>query len=78
MKAVLTSIIGYGTLVPDSLSSGPITADPDDDKFVLCARGHGAIVVSGDQHLLEVSGWEGVRVMKPHDFLEHLDNPDAP
>ena len=76
-QSVLASIIGHGTLVPDSLPSGPITDDPDDDKFMLCARGHGAIIVSGDQHLLNASGWEGVRVMKPHDFLEHLDNPDA-
>lgn len=76
-QSVLASIIGHGTLVPDCLSSGPITDDPDDDKFMLCALGHGAIIVSGDQHLLDASGWEGVRVMKPHDFLAHLDNPDA-
>ncbi len=76
-QSVLASIIGHGTLVADSLSSGPITADPDDDKFMPCALGYGAILVSGDQHLLDASGWEGVRVMKANDFLEYLDNPDA-
>ena len=76
-QSVLASINGHGTLEPDSLSTGPITADPEDDKFMLCALGHGAIIVSGDQHLLDASSWEGVRVMMPNDFLEYLDNPDA-
>lgn len=76
-QPVLTFIIGHGTLVPDGIPSGQITADPDDDKFISCAQGHDAIVVSGDQHLLDVSGWEGVRVMRPHDFLAHLKSPDV-
>ena len=76
-QAILASIIGHGKLVPDLTSSVPITADPDDDKFMLCARDSGAIIISGDRHLLDASGWEGIRVMKPHDFLVYLDNPAA-
>ncbi len=71
-QSILASLIGHGTLVPDTTDSEPITADPDDDKFMLCARGSGAIVVSGDQHLLHAAGWQGVRVMKPRDFLDFL------
>ena len=55
-QSILASIIGHGKLVPDSTSSVPITADPDDDKFMLCARGYRAIIVSGDQHLLDAAG----------------------
>ena len=76
--SVLATIIGRGHLVPDGTTSGPITDDPDDDKFMLCARDYGAIVVSGDKHLLNASGWEEVRVMRPSNFLSHLDNPDSP
>ena len=76
-EAILATIIGHGTLVADAIASGAITADPDDDKFLSCAQGHGAIVVSGDKHLLDVSGWEGVRVMRPHDFLAYLERPDV-
>lgn len=71
-QSILASIIGHGTLVPDVSDSDPVTADPDDDKFMLCACDNGAIVVSGDRHLLEVAGWRGVRVMKPRDFLDFL------
>lgn len=73
-QSILASIVGHGTLVPDTHFSEPITADPDDDKFMLCARGSGAIVVSGDQHLLDAAGWQGVRVMKPRDFLDFLSD----
>jgi putative PIN family toxin of toxin-antitoxin system len=76
--SILATIIGHGRLVPDSTVSGSITADPDDDKFMVCARDHGAIVVSGDKHLLQASGWEKVRVMRPSGFLTHLNNPDVP
>ena len=77
-EAVLATIIGHGTLVPDARAPDPITDDPADDKFMACARSQGAILVSGDKHLLDASGWEGVRVMKPRDFLTHLENPTVP
>ena len=76
-EAILATIIGHGPLVADTMASGPITADPDDDKFMSCALTKGAIVVSGDRHLLDMSGWEGVRVMGPHDFLAYLESPDV-
>jgi putative PIN family toxin of toxin-antitoxin system len=76
--SILATIIGHGRLVPDSTASGPITSDPGDDKFMVCARDYGATVISGDKHLLHASGWEGVRVMRPSDFLIHLNNPDVP
>ncbi len=71
-QAVLTTILGHGTLVPNRLSADPVTVDPDDDMFMLCAEGTDAIVVSGDKHLLDVSGWRGVEVVQPRTFLERL------
>lgn len=76
--SVLATIVGRGHLVPDAAASGSVTDDPDDDKFMLCARATAAMIVSGDRHLLDLSGWEGVRVMRPHDFLAFLDHPDVP
>ena len=75
--SVLATIIGRGQLVPDTKTSGAITSDPDDDKFMLCAREHDAVIVSGDRHLLDSSGWEGVRVLRPQHFLRCLDSRDA-
>jgi predicted nucleic acid-binding protein len=48
-----------------------VSDDPDDDKFLACARSAGVpIVVSGDKHLLEVSGWESIDVLKPRQFVD--------
>jgi putative PIN family toxin of toxin-antitoxin system len=71
-QAILVTIVGHGTLIPDVDSSEPITADPDDDKFMLCAEQAGAKVISGDKHLLEATGWSGVEVLKPREFLSLL------
>ena len=46
--------------------------DPDDDKFFACALASGSnlSVVSGDRHLLRVSGYQNIEVLKPRDFLD--------
>jgi putative PIN family toxin of toxin-antitoxin system len=71
--SILAAIAGHGILIPDTQSER-ITPDPDDDKFMLCAYAAQGVVVSGDRHLLAVSGWNGVRAIKPRDFLAELDD----
>ena len=45
--------------------------DADDDKFLACALASGSnLVVSGDKHLLKVSGYQNIEVLKPRDFLD--------
>jgi putative PIN family toxin of toxin-antitoxin system len=65
-------LLAYGTFVPDRDEEATITRDPDDDKFLLCARDARAVVVSGDRDLLDASGWAGVQVLTPRAFLDHL------
>jgi len=55
------------------MSSESPTADLDDDKFLICARDHHAVVVSGDRHVLDAAGWSGVQVRTPRDFLTELE-----
>ena len=51
----------------------PICVDPDDDKFIACALAAGCkIIVSGDKHLLNVSGFCGIQVLKPRDFVDRF------
>ena len=48
-----------------------ICTDPDDDKFLACALvARIQRIVSGDPHLLNVSGWNGIEVIKPRTFVE--------
>jgi uncharacterized protein len=55
---------------PESLPN-PVCEDPDDDKFLSCALTSGAmVIVSGDKHLLRVSGYEGLQIISPRRFVD--------
>ena len=48
-----------------------VSDDPDDDKFLSCALASKTkIIVSGDKHLLAVSGYRRIEVVKPSSFIE--------
>lgn len=47
--------------------------DPDDDKYLAAAvLGRAGFVVSGDHHLLDLVEYQGIRILKPRQFLEIL------
>ena len=51
----------------------PVSADPDDDKFLACAAAAGvAVIVSGDKDLVDHGGWRGVRVLRPRQFVDEF------
>jgi uncharacterized protein len=52
----------------------PVCTDPDDDKFLACAlTGGGDIIISGDKHLLRVSGYKALNILSPRRFVDdHL------
>jgi predicted nucleic acid-binding protein len=64
----------YGEIVFAKDSAKLVCDNPDDDKFIVCAiAGNCAIIVSGDKHLLRVSGHKGITVLKPMEFVDsHL------
>jgi len=53
-----------------------ICADPDDNKFIECAiAGNSKLIISGDKHLLNITGYQGISVLKPRDFIDkHLES----
>ena len=47
-----------------------VADDPDDDKFVECALvADATAIVSGDHHLLELGGYEGIPMLSAAEFL---------
>lgn len=48
-----------------------VCTDADDDKFLACAIGSATkLIVTGDKALLRTSGYQGVIVLKPRDFVD--------
>jgi putative PIN family toxin of toxin-antitoxin system len=45
--------------------------DPSDDKFLEAAiAGEASYIISGDKHLLKLSEYQGIRILKPRDFVQ--------
>ena len=62
---------GERAAFPPTVLERQVCTDPDDDKFLACAVASGACtIVSGDKHLLSVSGYRGIEVLRPRAFLE--------
>ena len=66
-------LIVEATVVLAPVLPEQICADVEDDKFLACALASNAsIVVSGDKHLLDVSGYRGIRVLNPRGFIDEF------
>ena len=49
----------------------PVCADADDDKFFACALAAGCkVIVSGDRHVKDASGYRGITVKNPRQFVD--------
>ncbi len=49
-----------------------ISRDPDDDKFLGCAKDAKALyVISGDKDLLSLENYEDIKIVTAKDFCEH-------
>ena len=70
LAPVIELVAMKGKMVRALRLPATVCDDPDDDKFLACAlAGRCKVVVSGDKHLLKVSGYRGIRVVRPKDFV---------
>jgi uncharacterized protein len=58
-------------IFPSCTLPEPVCTDPDDDKFIACAiASRCKFIISGDKHLLQVSGFKGINIIKPRNFID--------
>lgn len=51
-----------------------VADDPDDDKFIECAVGlQSSLIISGDNHLLAIVNYMGIKIVSPKEFLDIVD-----
>jgi len=64
------SLLTLAEVYPPFRVISVVTADPEDDKILACARAaHARWLVSGDQHLLALRQYRGIRMVTPQMFL---------
>jgi putative PIN family toxin of toxin-antitoxin system len=73
LDPALELLATFSTLVAAPPLARTISEDPDDDKFLACAVAAKArFVVSGDRHLLDVSPFGQIEVLRPRELLARL------
>ncbi len=75
----ITEILGLFILNSEIVDPGGLEIreceDLADNKFLECAIAGGCeVIVSGDKHLLKMSEFHGVKILKPRDFLDKYLN----
>lgn len=71
LKPILNFVIEHAKVYKPAKLKKPVCEDPDDDKFFACALASGSnLIVSGDKHLLKASGYQGIEVLKPREFVD--------
>jgi putative PIN family toxin of toxin-antitoxin system len=71
LRPVIDLVTIESDLYPSQPLPEPVCDDLDDDKFLACALASGSkLIISGDKHLLRVSGFSGVEILKPREFIE--------
>ena len=62
----------FGEFVETKGITETICEDPDDNKFIECAiASQSKLIVSGDKHLLTLSGYKEIEVLKPRQFVDN-------
>ena len=71
LEPILALVAMSATIVDAPRLEVPVSEDPADDMFLAAAlASRTRLIVSGDKHLLRVSGWRGITVLTPRQFLD--------
>lgn len=71
LNPILNFVIEHAKVYEPAKLREPVCEDPEDDKFFACAlASRSKTIISGDKHLLKVSGYEGIEVLKPREFAD--------
>ena len=70
-KELVTRLINYCEIVEPKKKLNIIKSDPADNKVLECAlEGKAQYIVSGDNHLLRLKDFMGIRIVTAAEFLE--------
>ena len=62
----------YGEVFETKDISVSICEDLDDNKFIECAiASNSKLIVSGDKHLLNITGYHGISVLNPKGYIDN-------
>lgn len=79
LRSFVEDLAHLAIMTPGELRLAVIAEDPPDNRYLECAiEGEAEYIVSGDQHLLDLGEYQGIRAVKPRAFLEVLRRQPKP
>lgn len=70
VSEIILGVVALVKFCEPAALSGIIPEDPDDDMVIACAVAANAKwLVSGDEHILRLGEFQGIRIGSPRDFL---------
>jgi len=74
----MSIILRYAEMVQAMEIIEAVCEDPDDDKFLACAKTNQvAVVVSGDRHLLDLERYCEITILTPRLFVGNYSPPSS-
>lgn len=74
IRLISRNILSVSDLIETTQEVDVIKSDPADNAILDCAwSGNASFIVSGDNHLLRLKEFEGIKLVSPRQFLE-LEN----
>jgi len=71
VSRIITLITSLGLITEARDLEEQVCADPDDDKFIAAAlESSSRVIITGDTHLLDVSGYSGIEMIQPAVFIK--------
>ncbi len=79
LQGFLEDLAHLAIMTPGAAHLAVIAEDPPDDRYLECAiEGEAEYIVSGDQHLLELGEYQGIKIVMPRAFLDVLRRQPRP
>ena|SRR3989344_312067 len=74
IKRTVEKIISISKIIEPAEKLEVVEEDPDDNKFLECAKsGKVDFIVSGDNHLLKLKEFEGMKIITPKEFIKTIN-----
>ncbi|RKZ10161.1 putative toxin-antitoxin system toxin component, PIN family [Candidatus Fermentibacteria bacterium] len=71
VSRIITLITSFGLIIEARDLEEQVCEDSDDDKFIAAAlESSSKVIITGDTHLLDVSGYSGIEMIQPAVFIE--------
>jgi len=76
-KDLIDKLIERSNITEDKQLSQIVSRDVKDDKFLACGvEGKTDYIISGDDDLLSLREFEGIRIVSPQEFVTLLENEE--